>query len=95
MFRRILLAAAVLAATTLAMTPTDADARWGYRRAWRSPARVTVGYGPRIYTRDYVPRRYGNPLYYSARQRGYYFQGGRSMGLTVGPRARGYYRYGW
>lgn len=95
MFRRILMAAVVVAATTLVMTPNEADARWGYRGAWRAPARVTVGYGPRIYTRDYVPRRYGNPLYYTAPQRGYYFQGGRSMGITVGPRVGRYYGYGW
>ncbi|MCO6045051.1 hypothetical protein NG895_14165 [Aeoliella sp. ICT_H6.2] len=93
MFRKILLAAAVVAATTLAMSPQDAEARWGYRRAWRAPARMSVGYGPRYAPRRaYVPRYYGNRLYYSAPTRGYYYRGS-GVGLTVGPGARSY--YGW
>lgn len=64
MLRSVLLSAAVVLGTALAMTPSDADARHRCRRGgsyYRAPARVNVGYAPRYYG---GARYYGGPRYY-------------------------------
>lgn len=86
MFRKVLLAAAVVVATSLAMTPDNADAR-RYYRGYRAPARVSVGYGPRYAPqRYYAPRNVGPRYYGPGYGRGYY--GGPTYG-------RSYYRGGY
>jgi hypothetical protein len=103
MFRKLFLVGAVAIGTTLAMNPSDADARWG-RRYYRGPVRVGVGYAPRVYSpynRYYPPRRsyYGySPRYYGygARAYGYgprYYSGYRG-GVGVNFGTGGFY-YNW
>lgn len=90
MFRKVLLAAAIVVATSLAMTPDNAEAR-RYYRAYPAPARVAVGYGPRYYApRYYSPRYYGGPRYYGPGYYGpaygrSYYRGYGGGGVSIGP----------
>jgi hypothetical protein len=85
MFRKALLAAAVVVATSLAMTPDNAEAR-RYYRGYRAPARYSVGYGPRYYApqRYYAPRFYSSRYYGPSYGRGYY-RGYGGGGVNIGP----------
>lgn len=65
--KKLILAAAVVVGSAVAMSASDADARHRCRRGgsyYRAPARVNVGYAPRYYGGHVHRSYYGGPRYY-------------------------------
>lgn len=85
MFHKLLLAVAIVGASFVAMSPSDADARWGARRYYNNPRRAS--FGPRYAPRSYAPNYsvYRGRTYGPYGYRGYGYGYGRS-GVSFGPR---------